>query len=144
MHPNSVSSTGEGQSPIDLSACDAAAFSGTRFKLLSPIGELHAQLELQFDVRRRLAELRDRTTKGIRFAQEVFGQSHAIVGQTSDGNLVVLICSVLATATKWQGGWFVVTVPPDDVENFAAYLRASQTYTVANLRKENVQRTASN
>ncbi len=126
----------ENQVSIDLAGCDAVAIPGTRFRLISPEGELRTRIALQLEVRHRLAELRDRTTKGIRFGQEIFGQSHADVGRTPDGDIVFLICSVLATATKWQGGWFLVTVPPDDVENFAGYLHASQAYTVANLRQQ--------
>jgi hypothetical protein len=144
MHDNLPPTGDEKQASIDLSGCDAVAIPGTQFHLISPEGELRARIALQFKVRRRLAELRDRTTKGISFGQEIFGQSHANIGPTPDGDLVFLICSVLVTATRWQGGWFIVVVPPNDVENFAGYLHASQAYTVANLRRENVQRTARN
>jgi hypothetical protein len=144
MRENLPPSGDEKQASIDLAGCDAVAIPDTRFHLVSPEGELQARIALQFEVRRRLAELRNRTIRGIKFGQEVFGQSHADIGRTPDGDLVFLICSVLATSARWQGGWFIVTVPPNDVENFAGYLHASQAYTVANLRLQQQLRGSKN
>jgi hypothetical protein len=147
MHDKSVSSTGEGQSPIDLRGCRSIAVGSTGIRLLIPDKTTEQRLSTQFNVPSRLATVRQAALRGMRSRgrdPELFVQDCLLVGQTEDGHPIHLLTSILTTRHAWRGGWGLIVVPTADAEVFTQYLAATRAVIAAGLRKERAQRGSKN
>jgi hypothetical protein len=69
-------------------------------------------------------------------ADAVFLQDVQAVGETSRGETVHLVLSVLVEPSRWQGGWFIAVVPTHESERFEAYLASAREMIVAQLQHQ--------
>ena len=142
MHNKFDSSTGEGQSPIDLRGCRSIAVGSTGIRLLIPDKEAASRLSDTLNVPSRLATVRQAALRGTRSRgrdPELFVQDCLLVGQTEDGHPIHLLTSILTTRRAWRGAWFLAIVPVGEAEAFAQYLATARTALVTDLRKERAQ-----
>jgi hypothetical protein len=135
MHSNSVSSTGEGQSPIDLSGCRSALIPGTGIRLIIPSPEAELRLSVQLDIPGRFKAIRSDALRDLAPGAEAFAMRTYGVGGG-----IYLSVSILTTRQSWRGGWVAYLCPPGEETKLVAYLEAARDAVVADLRKERLQR----
>ena len=97
------------------------------------------QIAIQFDVRDRLASLRDKALKRVAYGQEIFAQCSHVIGRTIDWDLGYLILSISASSAHWRGDWLLAVEPAEDAEIFGHYMAIVQELTAISLRRERVQ-----
>jgi hypothetical protein len=132
MHSKDSSSDSENQFAIDASAFISDLLPGTGIRLLRPRPESERALASQLDIARRLELLRRQappSSNTPRLLQDV-----AAVGQTSRGEVVYLVLSVLVERSEWVGSWFIAIVPPNETEAWQAYLAATRERIVLEAR----------
>jgi len=136
MHKKDSSSGDENQFSIDVSAFVSETISGTTIRLLRARPETQAALARQLDIPRRLELLRRCPRQRIQTGSSPsarFLQDCARVGETSAGETIFLVLSVIEDLPRWGGGWFLAVTPRDTEERFQCYLAASREAIVAEL-----------
>ena len=81
MHTNSVSSTGEGQSPIDLTGCSFAPIPDTRITVVVPSPEAELRLNVQLGIPGRLKAIRIDALRTLTAGAEAFAQKNFGLGR---------------------------------------------------------------
>jgi hypothetical protein len=151
MHSEDSSSRAEDQFAIDARDFIIEFISGTGIKLLRAKPETEPALSRQLDIPRRLELLRrgaDRKPQphptplpleddpGSNQPDTHFLQDVAPVGDTSRGETVYLVISALVEPSRWQGGWFIGIVPPNETETWQAHLASAREAIVVQLQHQ--------
>jgi hypothetical protein len=161
MHPEDSSFPAEDQFSIDASAFIIEPIPNTGIKLLRAKLETEPALSRQLDIPRRLellrrgaarstspnrtpstspsqqpASLQDVPIPGSGPADSHFLQDVASVGETSRGETVYLVLSVVTDHLRWQGGWFLGLVPPGETEVWQAHLTSAREQFVRELQQQ--------
>jgi hypothetical protein len=126
MHSQDSSFEADDQFAIDVSAFLVEPVPGTNIKLLRAKPETEAAIGHQLDIAHRLELLRHTADRTPQFLQHT-----APVGQTSAGETIYLILSVVSERHRWHGGWGLAVVSPEESERFEAYLRGARKAIVA-------------
>jgi hypothetical protein len=136
MHLEDSSSDPEDQFEIDVSAFHIEPIPGTGIKLLRAKPETEESLLRELGIPLRLELLRHGAghQTDTHFLQDV-----AEVGQTSLGETVYLILSIVVDPSRWQGGWGLALVPVKEAERFGTYLADVREAIVTSLRTEQEQ-----
>src|SRR5262249_4773792 len=119
----------------------------TGIKLLCGRPETEAALSRQLDIPhrfellRRSAELPPAPIKDapVFSADTHFLQDVVLVGQTSTGQNVYLVLSVVLDQPQWAGGWWLAVVPVSEETPFTEYLVQARDCVIAGLRSEQEQ-----
>jgi hypothetical protein len=80
--------------------------------------------------------LQDVPLPGSGPADSHFLQDVQAVGETSRGETVYLVISALVEPSRWQGGWFIGIVPPNETEVWQAHLVSAREAIVTQLQAE--------
>jgi hypothetical protein len=142
MHGNSHPARRENQ-PIDLAGCNFAPIPDTGIRLCHPTGPVAERLGKEFGISSRIEVLLKRVRENIG-NQERFLQDYRLLGHSPGGNLVYGVITILATARFWRGGWFLASVPLDEVEVFKRHVESARAASVEELRTERRQHGSKN
>jgi hypothetical protein len=133
------SSTGEGQSPIDLSGCRFALIPGTRIRLVIPGPDAERRLSIQLGIPGRFKAIRAHARRNLAAHAEVFAQRNYAVGSG-----FYLSVSLLTTRRRWRGGWLLFRCAAGWKEKLVEYIHAARDAVVADLRKERARHGSKN
>jgi hypothetical protein len=164
MRSHNPSFGAEDQFAIDASAFTVEVIPDTGIKLLRAKPETEPALSRQLSIPRRLELLRRCATEstssnhthsstppssppqpsslqdvpipGSSQSDSHFLQDVQAVGETSRGETVFLVLSVVTDPLQWNGGWFIGIVPPDATEAWQAYLAGAREAIVAELQRQ--------
>jgi hypothetical protein len=113
----------ENQFSVDASAFISETIPGTGIRLLHARPECEAELAKQLSIPLRLELLRRQASQQSTAPRML--QDDAKVGETSTGESVRLVLTVVVETRRWHGGWFIGIVPPDEIEAWQAYLASA-------------------
>jgi hypothetical protein len=131
MRKNSVSSTGEGQSPIDFSGCSFVPIPGTRIRLVIPSHEAELRLSVELGVADRFKGIRADALRNLTADAEAFAQKNFGLG-----NGLYLSVSLLTSRQRWAGGWLLFHAPAGTETDLIEYIYVARDAVVADLRQE--------
>jgi hypothetical protein len=147
MHPEDPSFHADDQCSVDVADFILTSIPDSSIKLLQPRPEKESTLARQLNVLRQIELLRrcadpaaagssSNRTPSPSSSQPAFLQDVILAGQTSIGETVYLVLSVVVEPPRWQGGWFLAVLPPHDSERFQAYLADAREAIVAQLQQQ--------
>jgi hypothetical protein len=133
MQAQDSSSGWENQFSVDVSAFISETIPNTGIRLLRARPQTEAALVHQLEIPRRRRLLRRQSplrNTAVRLLQDV-----APVGETSAGEVVYLVLSVVVDRRAWAGGWWLAIVPPQETDKFRAYSAAAREAFALQLRR---------
>jgi hypothetical protein len=121
------------QFEIDPGAFVSEPILGTGIRLLRAQPETEATLAGQLEIPRRLELLRRQAPPHLTTPRLL--QDDTVVGVDSNGaGIHLVLTSIVLESGVWHGGWFLTTVPTDELEAWQMYLAKARELFVREAR----------